>query len=674
MGPPRARSRVACQRCQGRKVKCDVAETTTPCTNCRQDGQACLVLPRKKHRPRRKRNASGELVSDTEATASSPYTKNPTRRRVSQNHRDTVSLTASTGVSSASVPDVTFNGEVQIEAGDEVLEDPAFDPSHPEAPQQARAAMLSRLPARKPHEIEYMRHQGVFMQLPDDVCDELIRCYFQHIHFFLPILDVPTFLNEYCSHRSQAVNSLLLWSVFLASANFADLELLERAGFSSRKAMKTAMYDRAKCLYDFDRGTDKLTLIRSVILLAFWYSDPQDHTGAWYWIGIAISLAQAVNLHRACGYSARSQKSLSNSEPSARRIWWSLVVRDRWIAVAKGRPMRIRNDCHDLSMPSREDVVSELKEIPVGAFSKFIPKDASALTDMWLRMVRISNALGDVLQLHYRLRGPEPSREEVLQLSNQLEKLKAKDRFTERESIILTHSLQVEMLYQATIAILCRPYILAATKSSRPDQNQQWKQSVVRRGREAASKTNNLLEQLIELDAIAYLKPMMITAMVPATQIHLADCKSDNSLIRGLGRNKLQLCILVYADLRSTYWSADVMYRLFQRAQNLTADHDAGHASSYVRPRRCSTSAQGLERTSEQLLDVSQQRSNLMPQPAAAPAIDPMVSFLSGSSPQLNDVDQLLSPGFALSEDVFLDFFPNYPTGNYDQTLVPNYY
>lgn len=47
---PRIRSRVACQRCNRRKVKCDVAQTNCPCSNCQRDGDSCVVLPRKKHR------------------------------------------------------------------------------------------------------------------------------------------------------------------------------------------------------------------------------------------------------------------------------------------------------------------------------------------------------------------------------------------------------------------------------------------------------------------------------------------------------------------------------------------------------------------------------------------------------------------------------------------------
>jgi hypothetical protein len=111
-----------------------------------------------------------------------------------------------------------------------------------------------------------MRLQGVFSRLPEDVCDELIRCYFQHVHFFLPIIDAPAFLNEYCSNGSRNISLLLYWGMLLAAANvssfanlirnciclynillqFVDTDVLQKAGFATRKAMKAAMYERAK--------------------------------------------------------------------------------------------------------------------------------------------------------------------------------------------------------------------------------------------------------------------------------------------------------------------------------------------------------------------------------------------------------------------------------------------
>lgn len=102
-----------------------------------------------------------------------------------------------------------------------------YELCHPGVPQEAYQPSASIAPcspsntstAYKPHELDYIRHQGGFSSLPPDVCDELVRCYFCHVHFFLPVVEGSTFLNEYAENRCQNVNSLLLWSMFLAATN-----------------------------------------------------------------------------------------------------------------------------------------------------------------------------------------------------------------------------------------------------------------------------------------------------------------------------------------------------------------------------------------------------------------------------------------------------------------------
>lgn len=226
--------------------------------------------------------------------------------------------------------------------------------------------------------------------------------------------------------------------------------MYDRAKVSASSVLSGAQrrgFNMSQCLYDLDRGTDKLTLIRSVILLAFWYSDPQEHTGAWYWIGIAISLAQASNLHRTPG-SRNGRQNTPGSTAMMRRIWWSLVIRDRWIALARGRPMRIHSDSYDLDMPTDQDVLSDLGKISARAKAEFIPDDTSDLAEMWLRIVRVSDILGDVLSLHCRVRGPQPSTEEIDTLSHRLDNLALGASNKYQTDDIQIHSLQTELLYQ----------------------------------------------------------------------------------------------------------------------------------------------------------------------------------------------------------------------------------
>lgn len=57
------------------------------------------------------------------------------------------------------------------------------------------------------------------MTLPKDVPDEVIRCYFRHVHFLIPVLNAKEFLDEYYYNGFTNINPLLMWSMCLASAN-----------------------------------------------------------------------------------------------------------------------------------------------------------------------------------------------------------------------------------------------------------------------------------------------------------------------------------------------------------------------------------------------------------------------------------------------------------------------
>ena len=77
--------------------------------------------------------------------------------------------------------------------------------------------------------MEYLRHEKAFDKLPDDICDDLIRCYFSHVHFFLPIVDAPAFLNEYTNNGRQNISLLLFWSMLLAAANVSQSQIKQKA-------------------------------------------------------------------------------------------------------------------------------------------------------------------------------------------------------------------------------------------------------------------------------------------------------------------------------------------------------------------------------------------------------------------------------------------------------------
>ncbi|KAJ5735782.1 uncharacterized protein N7483_000907 [Penicillium malachiteum] len=465
-----------------------------------------------------------------------------------------------------------------------------YELCHPGVPQEAYQSPSSIAPhsvsgtqtTLQPHEVEYIHKEGGFSPLPTDVCDELIRCYFHHVHFFLPVIEASAFIQEYMNNGSQKINQLLFWSMLLAATNFVDANILQRAGFASRKAMKKAMYKRAKAFYDVDRSADKLVLIQSVLLMSFWYTDAQDHTGASHWIGIAITLAQGIGLHRNPNSQVRGNSQIASEERQrlARRLWWTCVVRDRWVSLAKGRPMRIHDEDCDAPFPWSDDVSHELQLLSAETRQRFIPPDVHYLAGMWVQLVKTSSVLGRILRAHYRLKAPPPRTQEVDELVAELLECQPSPptAMYDVSEIARVHEYHLQIFYQASVTVLYRPYVLNAPASFPEQSTPAWQKSAQNRAREAASATNSTLEKIIELDVVKSIKPMFITSLIPAMQIHLFDCKSDSQLQAHLAKNRLNLCLLFLDNLRDTYWSAGVMYRLFDRAQTiLTSRNTTNH-------------------------------------------------------------------------------------------------
>jgi hypothetical protein len=56
-------------------------------------------------------------------------------------------------------------------------------------------------------------------------------------------------------------------------------------------------------------------------------------------------------------------------------------------------------------------------------------------------------------------------------------------------------------------------------------------------------------------------------ALIPALQVYLLDSASPKPLIQRIGRNRLELCMIVIEELRHTYFGAEIMSRMFPKAE-----------------------------------------------------------------------------------------------------------
>ena len=156
--------------------------------------------------------------------------------------------------------------------------------------------------------------------------------------------------------------------------------------------------------------------------------------------------------------------------------------------------------------------------------------------------------------------------------------------------------------------------------------------------------------------------------------------------------------MLVLSQLRDTYWSASVIFRLFERAQVMLDKSKSNHEAST--PDKGTTNStitetppinsskeigsgyqqqhQQLSNNQHQLRETPDNGMAQLSQPNLLLNDQAMTGtywFSDSGSPCFNNVDQLLSPGFSVPENIFQSFWTGYDPGIggvYDQMNTAN--
>ncbi|KAM5380582.1 hypothetical protein ACJA88_004911 [Fusarium oxysporum] len=358
----------ACVSCRARKVRCDVVEGA-PCGNCRWDNVECVVQESR----RRKKNlytasTAGQSVS-TEAqlrcktTASNGNPTGPSksatvgmstadlRRPSSGSAISTSSIDApSTFLNSSAldshVPHMIYqrsgyrrdssslNKIQSIESNahrsswGSIIPDPAFFDNlrttqllgsleEKDTPAPQFPAFLRPLPNKiAPEDVDYLKIKGALSVPTLPLQNALLQAYVEYVHPYMPLMD----LNHFLARKS--------------------------------------FFQKTRLLYDFDYESDRLVLVQALLLMTYWYETPDDQKDTWHWMGVAISLAHTIGLHRNPGSTSMAPAK----QKLWKRIWWSCFMRDRLIALGMRRPTRIKDE--DFDVPMLEESDFEIEVLP----------------------------------------------------------------------------------------------------------------------------------------------------------------------------------------------------------------------------------------------------------------------------------------------------------------------
>lgn len=490
-------------------------------------------------------------------------------------------------------------------------------------------AYIKPLPDRLGNdEITYLQNKGA-LSIPNiELRNELIRCYAEVIHPFMPLLDLHDFVATVdCHDGSKQMGLLLFQSVMFAGVASVDMRHLENAGYSSRRDARRDFFNKTRLLYDFDLEADRIPLIQSLLIMTYWYETPDDQKDSHHWMGIAVSLAQTIGLHR------NPERMDPAKQKLWKRMWWSTYMRDRLIALGMRRPTRIKTGDFDVPMLTVDDF--EIATLPED--STCIPPDCTLFRDtekqrqlaiLCIEKAKLCICISSVLSVQYSVlhnnqasgnsegstrttmslqpKKNESGTTEVQACDEALQEWKANlpeeahyrvPMWNDVEAgdgyMVLNRSL-LHMIYYSTLSALHRPQVLPSSgmvpRDAKADVIDVSRKAV----RLAASEITSIASTLYNLDLVRLLPTTGITVLLPAVIIHLLDIKAPDESTRRTSLQGFCQCMQTMARLRDIYAAADYSTAFLEAAIRKAEITLPQKPNEVKEPRNVITSTQGL--------------------------------------------------------------------------------
>lgn len=443
------------------------------------------------------------------------------------------------------------------------------------------------LPARlQKEDIDYLAVKGA-LTIPDTgLRNELLKAYIHYVHNYMPLLDLEEFLQTIVQNDGVHRISLLLFqAVMFAGMAFVDMKHLQAAGYQTRKAARKIFFQRARLLYDFDYEVDRISLVQSLLLMTYWYETPDDQKDTWHWMGVSLSLAHTIGLHRDPGNSRMDLRR----QRMWKRIWWSTYTRDRLIALGMRRPMRVKDDDCDVPMLSLDDFEFQAfsPEIVKMVGNSEILQNVShqrELALMFIEKAKLCLCVSHVLSAQYSVLShkfggtmettmmlvPKKSTAETFEvrrcdqeLEDWLANLPLETQYSpsgvsklpESQEVLHSHRALLKMVYLTTSSALHRPQVLPAVPY--PSMDAELQEMSRNKVRFAAVEITNIAQDLHTLDLTRYYPTTGVTVLLPAVIIHLLDIKSSDPSVRMTSLQRFYQCMRILQRLREIYASAD---------------------------------------------------------------------------------------------------------------------
>ncbi|KAK5189305.1 hypothetical protein LTR96_010909 [Exophiala xenobiotica] len=428
--------------------------------------------------------------------------------------------------------------------------------------------------------------------------DNFVDIYFSTIHIAYPFISEPDFRKTYESFwQSDSLEGFrgpwltLLLTIFAIGSFYEGIAEFDHEGASNPRIsyQHERYFDDAIAIAQNYASKHTIDHVCALLAQCFYLLATCQTDRCWTTLGLAVRIAQSIGLHVEEDHRAGREAALVPQE-MCRRVWYSLFVLDRLLALQLGRPPALGDGDFNVRLPSRQSDADLVDPDP----QRDIHRE-DWVGDYFIAMIRFSEIIGRVFSSLY---GPTKAEDVGLILSSidrlDLELLRWRSDLRRNLRFDLSHTFKSSIIYKRQRnmlavkfynlqALIHRPLLSPARllgSCSNPLVFYQTESGRISRSKRkcvvAAQHTAKLLHNLEDKKSLIYGFPwwQMISCLICASSILLVasicvDLEFDKDVFTDIDwlavDEDAEVCLKVFEALGSNSNAAKLASDMMQR-------------------------------------------------------------------------------------------------------------
>ncbi|KAK5061535.1 hypothetical protein LTR84_008079 [Exophiala bonariae] len=559
----RKREPRACDICRSRKVRCDVSIVGSPCSNCSKASAICSLNSAWGKPPAEQSKSTVPSANIHTFKVDVPKAHNST----GDGAFNTVGVIARQEPSEDAHPNAVGDQSKDVQAADSTVSQ-----EHLELPDY-----ITPLPQNiDRHTIQLLRQTGALSVPTNELVSELLRAFTCYVYPSLPVVDLLGCLESVKVRNDNTVSLLLFQAIMMSGAAFADIRVLQRAGFQTHKEAQSALFRRVKLLYEMDIESSPTTIIQALLLMSHWEGQVNDTKGRFYWQGVALSFAIGIGLDNPQYYSGQP-----GQHQFRQRLWACCVTRTHLLPLLERRPISVKSPDQDIE--GLRPHISDINGLAY-AFDHYGLREgreeSKILEELFIQKLKLGVIIRSIFDLQYErgalrqidvndgfmvlLPKSTATGVDMLVLDRQLNNWyksssSCKDLAFGQDHrrngpVVGVHTAVAEMLYLTALSTVHFPQLLADQDVGSADEALQKFSRLTLRS--AARRITDIGTSLADSQLVALLPCEAVEAFLVASIQHIRDMMTTETDLRNIESLYLRQTLQILAKLEGKYSSA----------------------------------------------------------------------------------------------------------------------